>query len=223
MSSVGHILRWFRGAEPLPVQTARQPQATVVKNSRHSSGLAEFMRTVNGNERLAVLDLGRTSAFNISYLAHMGASTYYNEDLLRESADHNYRKRLEEGREMFDLDHFLAENLKHEEARLDAVLMWDVADYLPESVVKPMVERIHRSLKPGGALLAFFHTQDSGPETPYCRYHIKGKDLLDVEPGAAIRLQRVFNNRHIENLFKGFFSLKFFLARDHVREVLVIR
>ncbi len=37
------------------------------------------------------------------------------------------------------------------------------------------------------------------------------------------RLQRVFNNRHIENLFRDFASIKFFLARDNVREVLVVR
>jgi hypothetical protein len=36
-------------------------------------------------------------------------------------------------------------------------------------------------------------------------------------------LQRVFNNRNIENLFRDFGSIKFFLARDNVREVLVVR
>jgi hypothetical protein len=36
-------------------------------------------------------------------------------------------------------------------------------------------------------------------------------------------LQRVFNNRHIENLFRDFASIKFFLSRDNIREVLVIR
>jgi hypothetical protein len=41
--------------------------------------------------------------------------------------------------------------------------------------------------------------------------------------GTGVRLQRVFNNRHIENLFHDFSSIKFFLARDHIREVLVIR
>ena len=35
--------------------------------------------------------------------------------------------------------------------------------------------------------------------------------------------QRVFNNRHIENLFHDFASIKFFLARDNIREVLVVR
>jgi hypothetical protein len=39
----------------------------------------------------------------------------------------------------------------------------------------------------------------------------------------VFRLQRVFNNRHIENLFKDFASRKFFLGRDNIREVLVVR
>jgi hypothetical protein len=41
--------------------------------------------------------------------------------------------------------------------------------------------------------------------------------------GEGFRLQRVFNNRHIETLFRDFASIKFFLARDNVREVLVVR
>jgi hypothetical protein len=39
----------------------------------------------------------------------------------------------------------------------------------------------------------------------------------------AFALQRVFNNRHIENLFRDFASIKFFLSRDNIREVLVVR
>jgi len=39
----------------------------------------------------------------------------------------------------------------------------------------------------------------------------------------SFQLQRVFNNRHIENLFRDFASIKFFLARDNIREVLVVR
>ena len=39
----------------------------------------------------------------------------------------------------------------------------------------------------------------------------------------GVQLQRVFNNRHIETLFRDFASVKFFLARDNIREVLVVR
>jgi hypothetical protein len=91
-------------------------------------------------------------------------------------------------------------------------------------------------------LLAFFHTKDAGPDSPCYRFHIVGKDVLEMQrivmrrearrgPTGAIhtaitdsfRLQRVFNNRHIETLFRDFASIKFFLARDNVREVLVVR
>ena len=85
---------------------------------------------------------------------------------------------------------------------------------------------------PGGMLLAFFHTKDAGPNAPYSRYHIIGDDALELQPmmvrngsggSSLVKLQRVFNNRHIENLFRDYSSLKFFLARDNIREVLVVR
>jgi hypothetical protein len=106
--------------------------------------------------------------------------------------------------------------------------------------VKPVVGRLWSVLKPGGMLLAFFHTRDAGPDSPCHRYHIVGADTLEMQkivlrreaPRSAsgnnsasdsFQLQRVFNNRHIENLFRDFASIKFFLARDNIREVLVIR
>ena len=130
----------------------------------------------------------------------------------------------EDGRPTRDANRFLAENLVYGTNTIfDAILCWDAPDYLHEALVKPMVNRIHRILKPKGVLLAFFHTRDAGPEAPYYRYHIAGQDMLDLQPGPRFRLQRVFNNRHIENLFRDFSSIKFFLARDNVREVLVVR
>ena len=122
------------------------------------------------------------------------------------------------------------------------VLCWNLPDYLDESLVRPVMGRLWSVLKPGGMLLAFFHTKDAGPDSPCFRFHIVGKDTLEMQrivlrrearrgPTGAVhtaisdgfRLQRVFNNRHIETLFRDFASIKFFLARDNVREVLVVR
>ncbi len=122
-----------------------------------------------------------------------------------------------------DLGRYLNENLKHDREKFDAVMAWDVPDYLPEEVVKPTIERIHTIMKPGGILLAFFHTKDAGPDAPYFRYHIDDPQTLGLQPGPAFKLQRVFNNRHIENLFRDYASIKFFLGRDNIREVLVTR
>ena len=213
-------MRWFRGTTD--TQAKPQSKATGQRVSRRSTGFTEFTRTLAGFEDSAVLDLGPTSSANISFLTNFGGRVY-NEDVLRSSRDTSYFTRQDDGTMKLDPAKFFAENLNHPEKRFDAVLCWDVADYLDEALVKPMVERIHKSLKPKGVLLAFFHTKDAGPDSPYCRYHIMSKEVLELEPGPDFRLQRIFNNRHVENLFKDFASLKFFLGKDNIREILVVR
>jgi SAM-dependent methyltransferase len=129
----------------------------------------------------------------------------------------------EEGKTTVDVERFLAEELQYEAETFDAVLLWDICDYLPEPLVKPVVERIYRITKPRGALLAFFHTRDAGPEAPYFRYHVKNEETLELQQGPRFQLQRVFQNRHIENLFRDYTSIKFFLGKENIREVLLVR
>lgn len=190
--------------------------------SRRSTGFHEFTRSIASPEGLKVLDLGPTSPSNITFITGLGHRAY-NEDVLLASQDQSLAIALEDGKKSLDASRFLAENLAYEKQLFDAVLMWDVADYLHESLVKSVVERIHTITKPGGMLLGFFHTRDAGPDAPYYRYHIADKDTLELQQGPHFRLQRVFNNRHIENLFHEYANIKFFLGRDNIREVLVIR
>jgi SAM-dependent methyltransferase len=182
-----------------------------------------------------VLDLGSTSPTNIAYFTGLGHRIYH-EDVLLAALDPVFKVKGEDGRPAIDAARFVAENLVYDRELFDAVLCWDIADYLDAELVKPVVERIHRVLKPKGLLLGFFHTRDAGPDAPYYRYHIGGIDMIELQrippplPGQEqagryhhFRLQRVFNNRHIENLFHDFASIKFFLGRDNIREVLVVR
>jgi SAM-dependent methyltransferase len=189
-----------------------------------------------------VLDLGSTSAANIRYLTERGHKIY-SEDLLEASTDPALPTRDEQGNPVLDSKRFLEDNLAYPAGQFDIVLFWNLADYMDESLVKPVIGRLWSLLKPGAVLLAFFHTREAGPDAPCYRYHIVGEDTLEMQhiesraeakkgsghAGAApaakgsFHLQRVFNNRHIENLFRDFASIKFFLARDNVREVLVVR
>ena len=219
MGSVTHsIFRLFRGS-PAPEAPAVEVAGVF---PRRSSGLNEFTRAIAGQEGLRILDLGITSPVNIARLTGLGHKVY-TEDVLAASADPSFVLATENGKPMYDVPRFLAENLVFEKDLFDAILCWDIPDYMPEAFVKPMVERFHSVMKPGGILLAFFHTRDAGPDAPCYRYHLTGPDTLELHLGPRFRLQRVFNNRHIENLFRDFASLKFFLARDNVREVLVVR
>ena len=208
-------------------KVADSPQPSGARIDRRSSGLKEFVRNISGQEGLQVLDLGATSATNIAWLTNLGHALY-TEDVLTSAWDPALKITGEDGKPSVDVGRFMSENMKFEGRKFDAVLCWDVADYLPESLVKPVVEKMCSVMKPGGTLLAFFHTRDAGPDAPYYRYHLAGNEMLQLQAttkggGPQFRLQRVFNNRHIENLFREFASLKFFLARDNVREVIVIR
>ena len=211
------------------------------KLTRRSSGLGELSRLWTVDTPLCVLDLGSTSPSNIRFFTER-SHKIYSEDLLVASTDPSLVTKDEEGKVVLDSRKFLADNLVYPAAHFDVVLCWNLPDYLDESLVRPVMGRLWSVLKPGGMLLAFFHTKDAGPDSPCYRFHIVGKDTLEMQkivlrrearrgPTGAVhtaitdgfRLQRVFNNRHIETLFRDFASIKFFLARDNVREVLVVR
>jgi hypothetical protein len=216
-------MRWWRGSGSSPTTSAAQPES-VTRTRRRCIGLGEFLRDLRGSEehRPCVLDLGPTSPANITFLAERQTHVY-NQDLLRAAKDPDVFTRQQDGSDRLDPEKFFAENLAYPESHFDSILCWDVADYLPEELVKPVMDKLCTLLKPHGTLLAFFHTKDAGPDMPYCRYHIVETDTLELEPAPGLRLQRIFNNRHIENLFMDFSSRKFFLGRDNLREVIVVR
>ena len=70
------------------------------------------------------------------------------------------------------------------------MLCWNLPDYLDESLVKPVVGRLWSLLKPGGMLLAFFHTQEAGPDAPCYRYHIVGGDVLEMHAHRSRRRKK---------------------------------
>jgi SAM-dependent methyltransferase len=228
-SVTDNLMKIFKSSSNQTATPAPPPKLT-----RRSSGIGEIARVLNSQDGLCVLDVGATSANNIRFLTGQGHK-YYSEDLLRASLDPALRSQDSSGNIVVDSKKFLAENLVYSNGVFDIVLCWNLADYLEESLVKPTIDRLWSEMKAGGLLLAFFHTRDAGPDSNCYRYHVTGTDMLEMQevrfslPGRpssekqSPRLQRVFNNRHIENLFRDFASIKFFLARDNIREVLVVR
>ena len=239
MASVTHnFMKLFRGSSS---GTQGEVQQVPQKLTRRSSGLGELARLWASETPLCVLDLGSTSPANIRFFTEKGHKIY-SEDLLIASTEQNLLTKDEQGNVVLDSRKFLADNVLYPAAHFDVVLCWNLPDYLDESLVRPVMGRLWSVLKPGGMLLAFFHTKDAGPDSPCYRFHIVEKDILEMQRivvrrearrgptgavhtaiGEGFRLQRVFNNRHIDTLFRDFASIKFFLARDNVREVLVVR
>jgi SAM-dependent methyltransferase len=227
-ATTSHTMRFFRST---PAE-APAPK-TAQRLTRRSSAMAELTRLFKSEDPLCVLDIGATSASNIRFFTEKG-HRIYSQDLLEASTDPELITKDDLGQPSLDSKKFLEDNLAYANGHFDLVFCWNLADYMDESLVKPVIARLWSVMKPGGMLLAFFHTREAGPDAPYYRYHLTGTDVLEMHVINAKRdrreaatkpqaLQRVFNNRHIENLFRDFSSIKFFLSRDNIREVLVVR
>ena len=204
-------------AKSLPVKQ-RPPAASRV---RHSYGLQEFWAEIHSPAGLQILDLGSASQANVSFITGLGHKLY-TEDLIRTLQDSAPAEPVEEENPE-EANRFFQENLKYGEGQFDGILCWDLFDFLADPLVKPLADRLYRSLKPGGTLLAFFHTGQAGQEVPLYQYSIQSEDTLRITGRGAGKLHRTFHNRTIENLFQRFTSLKFYLVRDNLREVIIVR
>src|SRR5258708_4689591 len=157
-------------------ETTAGPAGPREKN-RTSSGMGESFRLLNLQEGRCVLDMGATSANNIRFFTSKGHKNY-SEDLLRSSLEPTLRIQDSEGNSVVDSKKFLDENLAYANAQFDVVLCWNLPDYMEESLVKPTIDRLWSVMKPGGLLLAFFHTRDAGPNTTCYPYHVTATDML---------------------------------------------
>jgi hypothetical protein len=217
---VRRLLRQVLGQEDVSASSAAARVTAPVL--RRSNGLREFWNGIEGVEREGILDLGSASQSNLSFITSRGYKLYA-EDLfgaaLRPPPPPNANGNAQGSEE----ERFFRENLNYSQGQFTGILGWDVFDFLPEPLVKPFVDNLYYFLKPGGYLLAFFHTESPGEEVPLCQYRISAEDSLEVTAKTTGKLRRNFNNRGIENLFRQFSSLKFYLSRDRLREVIIVR
>jgi SAM-dependent methyltransferase len=216
-------LGFFRNIFGGSAQVSSALGESAARIPRRSTGFNQFTRAILCPDGQKILDLGSASSSNINFITGLGHKAYNEDVLMAANASCLVVPGPEEGSTTVNVERFLADDLQYEPESFDAVLLWDICDYLPEPLVKPVVERIYKITKPRGALLAFFHTRDAGSEAPYYRYHIKTEETLELQQGPHFQLQRVFQNRHVENLFHDYNSIKFFLGKENIREVLLVR
>jgi hypothetical protein len=94
-------------------------------------------------------------------------------------------------------------------------------DYLEPTLVKQMVAHLTEMLRPGGVVLALFHSKK--PEG-FQRYRVMDNNTLQVLSAKSILpAQKPLQNREIQELFGKFRSIKSFVGRDQLRESLFIK
>ena len=103
----------------------------------------------------------------------------------------------------------------------DAVLMWDILDYLDNDLMTKLAARITSLVRDGGVVFAMFHTRKP---ILFHRYRVLDAQNLELIPASCpFQPQRVFQNREISNLFSRYRSSKMFVGRDQLREGLFVK
>src|SRR6266446_3927999 len=217
------------GAPPVAAGSHRSPEAP--ETNRVSNGLKEFLWNLDGLGRGTLLDLGPAWQTTLSFFIERGFRVS-SEDFLRgwKAFLTDEEKRLREdpdAREKLDMTpngratRFLAENLQYPRSSFDAVLLWDLLDYLEPMLAKQMVANLTELLRPGGVILAMFHSKK--PEG-FQRYRVADSNSLQVISSPVIcPAQKAYQNREIQDLFTRFRTMKSFVGRDQLRETLFIK
>ena len=190
--------------------------------SRHSSGWTQMEKHLKSEDSLRVLDIGPTSAGNINLITQMGHSVYM-ANLVEDAVKPEYVSTSNEGETVHEVQRYLTQNLDFAGRHFDVVLLWDTADYLPEPMLQPIIDRIFDVMEPGGKLLAFFHSKATGDDTIFSRYHLTSTDQVEMQRTGVHPVLRTYTNRQIEGVFERFSGYKFLLAKDSLREVIVTR
>jgi hypothetical protein len=191
--------------------------------TRNSHGLDQFFGAIRDQTALRILDLAGASQANVTYITDLGHGLYAEDFLLALDAAFGpadfYENQSDPGR----IQALLSLNLAFRDEHFDGALIWDSFQYLRQPVLEAVVERLHRIMRPNAYMLAFFHADEKAASLPLYSYRIMDSKTLLLTPRGQKQPAQFFNNRSLERLFQRFQSVKFFLTRDHLREVIVRR
>ena len=191
--------------------------------TRHSHGLEQFLSQIRTQEALHILDVGGVTQANVEFVTSLGHRLFSEEFLRPPGPSDANAQGGDDAADQEAVEAFLRQNLEFPAGWFDGVLLWDTLEFLPPPVLKAVIERLHDVTKPGASLLAFFHADEKAAEVASYSYRIHDATALLLAHKQMRRPCQCFNNRSVEKLFQRFQSVKFFLARDHLREVIVRR
>lgn len=164
-----------------------------------------------------IVDLGPVIGSNVSFLGERLGCKLHLEDLF---ADVDRLVRAGAGD---DIRPTLAGRLAHEAASVDAVLAWDLFDYLTPVEAVVLVGRLERVLRPGGLVMALFTTA-LFEHALFRKYVIEDpKRLRHRWLPFARAPQRVLLARDVERLFAPLEVAESYLLTHHQREMLLRR
>jgi hypothetical protein len=199
------------------------PLSHAAAASRQSNGLEQFFNAHRDALNLSLLDITGANQANISYITELGHRLYSEDfvailDSVFAGGDFYTNQQDPE-----KLEAFCSQCLGFDAAQFDGVLLWDVLQWVAPPLLQMTVDRLYEIMRPGATLLTFFHAENRSKAIPVYSYRILDHKTISLVSRGERTPAQLFNNRTIERLFARFNGIKFFLARDNLREVLVRR
>jgi hypothetical protein len=178
-------------------------EALVGLETRQSHGLGQFCATLEERPGLSILDFAGGNQATISFITGYG-HRLYSDDFV-----HQLDQAFENGQgDFFEnqsnpllVSKFMGAVLEFKDQSFDGALVWD-------------------SLQ---SLLAMFHTEERIESIATYSYRIQDHHTVQMTAREQRKPGQIFTNRSLEKLFQDFESVKFFLTRDRLREVIVRR
>ena len=218
-------------AVPTNTGAAQAAAGPAPKNVRLSNGLKEFLWHLEGIGHGHLLDVGPARQSTITFFIERGFKVY-TEDFLATwkiflDEETQWFKSLPAGADLGDrtpgtrAERFLKTTLLYPVDTFDAVLLWDILDYLDSDLMAKLAARLTSLVRDGGVVFGIFHQKK--PEA-FHRYRVLDAQNLELIPAPCpFQPQRVFQNREISNLFCRYRSSKMFVGRDQLREGMFVK
>lgn len=198
-------------------------QASSQLEPRTSNGLDQFVTALREHGGTpAILDLSGANQWNLDFLAARGRLTSdeftYAATQAFSSGDF-FANQSDPAR----VNTFCKLSLDYPPDSFDAILIWDSLEYLAPELLEEVVAHIHSISRPGALLLCYFHADQTAASIPVTQFRIIDSKTIQTATRTTVRPTQFYSNRAVEKLFQNFQSVKFFLTRDHLREVIVRR
>ena len=173
---------------------------------------------------MTILDLAGANQATVTFVTNYG-HRLYSDDFLAQMDDSfgNAADFYENQANPLKVARFLDNALNFPQEHFDGVLVWDTLQFLSQPLLETVMGRLRGVLRPGSCLLAVFHSEERAESIPTYSFRIADHRTISLAQRGVRRPAQFFNNRSLERLFQDFQSVKFFLTRDHLREVIVRR
>jgi hypothetical protein len=202
-------LSWFSGKH-----SATESAATAYT----SLSLKALLDSLHPEPRHAVLDLGPPLAGNIKLLSGLGCRVRI-ADLHRSLGAEPVESRQPDA--MAALLERLLPLLPDE--RFDALLAWDVLDYLRPDQVSSLMARLTPACRPGALALVMVSTRRQIAARP-AHYRIVDRESLDCDgPLQPTRPCPLYTQLDLAHLMPGFSVRRSYLLRSGIQEYLLAR